>query len=111
MGYQNATGQVVSVNTLTGLSQNQYNQIGVVEGQQAANTSITDSVKMNQVGIKAGQVGISAGQIGQAAGNIGVKEGAQAATTSMDDSYVQYNGQKYEVPVGAIEEYNAQNQF
>tara|TARA_B110001450_G_scaffold191492_1_gene179664 strand:+ start:99 stop:794 length:696 start_codon:yes stop_codon:yes gene_type:complete len=55
-----------------------------------------------------GKVGMNAGQ---AAGNIGMKAGAAAAATSMEDSYVHYGGHVFQVPAGAVEQYNAENVF
>ena len=42
-GYQTASGQTVSVTGLTGLTQAQYNHIGMVEGAQAASTSMSQN--------------------------------------------------------------------
>jgi len=79
-GYQTSTGELVTVSNMTALTQSQEmaTHIGQYEGAKAA-------------------------QISTSINNIGVKEGAAAATTSMDDTYVHYGGHIYKIPAGAIE--------
>ena len=42
-GYQTSTGEMISVNTLNGMTQDEMNNIGVQEGQKAAIVSMTDT--------------------------------------------------------------------
>jgi len=82
-----------------GETTNSYDDVNVgkVEGTQAATTSTTDSTSQNQTGVVEGQTGVIAGQ--------------QAKTTSLADSYVNYEGHVFQVPAGAIDTYNSENVF
>lgn len=44
-------------------------------------------------------------------GIVGVKEGQQAAQTSMDDTYYHFNDMYYKIPENSIIMRNAANQF
>lgn len=80
-----------------GLNRDQFEalHIGQYEGLKAATTSMHESVLNNQLGVN----------------NIGVKEGLQAAQTSMDATYLHYGEQYYQIPSGAIVQYNNSNQL
>jgi len=43
--------------------------------------------------------------------NVGVNAGQAAAATSIEDSYAHYGGHVFQVPAGAIEQYNNENVF
>ena len=108
MGYTHA-GEQVLVSQMTGIDQAQFTalHIGKYEGVQAAMTSM----KENGVGVAAGKVGVIKANVGIKDGNIGMKAGLAAAATSIKDSYVKYNGHVFKVPTGAVEQYDASNQF
>lgn len=146
IGYRNNSGSVVSVNSITGLDQNQFtaigyngitvgNQaanIGIVEGQQAAQTSINDTYYHAENGLyyrvptgvdylvngaghfqgyqtSSGQfvnVDTLSGLTQDQYNNIGVTQGQQAATTSQTDTHVLYNNHYYTIPAGATPEFN-----
>jgi hypothetical protein len=109
-------------------------QVGKVEGAQAAQTSIHDSMIHNQTGVNMGHVaqqvsvhdstinnitGINTGHVAQQVSmhdsmihnQTGVVEGQTAKTTSEADSYVNYEGHVFQVPYGAIDTYNSENVF
>jgi hypothetical protein len=73
---------------MTALTSSQYEatQIGKVEGEHAK----MYSGSKNMTGVKAGE---------------------QAAETSMNDTYVHYEGHVYQIPAGSIEQYNSNNEF
>jgi len=117
-------GKTFTLADITSMSQtHSYDDVNVgrVEGAQAANTSITDSVKENKVGIIAGMagkigeiagnIGVKMGLVGQGEGNVGVKEGQAAATTSMDETYYHYNNMYYKLPENAIITMNVNKEF
>jgi hypothetical protein len=78
--------------------------VGRVEGAQAATTSVIDSTSQNQTGVVEGQTGVVEGQTGVVAGQT-------AKTTSEDDTFVHYGGHVFQVPAGAIEQYNSEKEF
>ena len=73
--------------------------------------AVTVGMKAGKIGVIAGKIGMKAGKVGVVAGNIGEKEGMMAAKTSMDATYVEYNGVNYMIPVGAEVMYTTGNVF
>tara|TARA_B110001450_G_C17638696_1_gene488386 strand:- start:541 stop:1710 length:1170 start_codon:yes stop_codon:yes gene_type:complete len=105
MGYSLA-GQQVMMSQMTGLDQASFTalHIGKYEGVQAAMTSM----KKNGVGIAAGKI---AANVGIKKAVVGIKSGKAAEVTSEKDTYVKYGDHVYQVPQGAVEQYDVNNNF
>lgn len=105
MGYSLA-GQQVMMSQMTGLDQASFTalHIGKYEGVQAAMTSM----KKNGVGIAAGKI---AANVGIKKAVVGIKNGKAAEVTSEKDTYVKYGDHVYQVPQGAVEQYDVNNNF
>jgi len=98
-----AGGEMITVATLMATSQGMHSYYN--------KDAVTVGMKAGKIGVIAGKIGMKAGKVGVVAGIIGEKEGMMAAKTSMDATYVEYNGVNYMIPVGTEVMYTTGNVF